>query len=109
MAYQSCLTCSERNRAMRCDDTGRAFAGSQCQMQFYVNERTSTLDQAISEAFNDELSLRWVSPLSSERYREYCDCAFLKALGLIPHCKELSLFWPSGGPHWDALACVENR
>jgi hypothetical protein len=92
----------------RCDDTGRAFAGSQRQIQFYVNEQRSVLDQAISDAFKTSFSLRWVSPLSSDGYREYSDSAFLHALGLPQHCKELSRFWPSGGPHWDALARVEK-
>ena len=93
----------------RCDDTGRAFAGSQRQIQFYVNERPSVLNQAICEAFKTPFSLRWVSPLSSDGYREYWDSGFLKTLGLPQHVKELNRFWPSGGPHWDALARVDNR
>jgi hypothetical protein len=92
----------------RCDDTGRAFAGSQRQIQFYVNEQPSVLGQAISDALKTHFSLRWVSPLKSEGYREYWDSAFLKALGLPQHCRELNRFWPSGGPHWDALACIQN-
>jgi hypothetical protein len=92
----------------RCDDAGRAFAGSQQQIQFYVNERPSVLDKAISDAFKRPFSLRWVSPLSSDRYREYWDAAFLKVSGLSQYRKELNRFWPRGGPHWDALACVEN-
>jgi hypothetical protein len=92
----------------RCDDTGRAFAGSQQQIQIYVNEQPLVLKQAISDAFKTSFSLRWVSPLSSDGYREYGDSAFLKALGLSQHCEELNRFWPSGGPHWDALACVEK-
>jgi hypothetical protein len=92
----------------RWNDTGRAFAGSQGQIQFYVNKQPSVLNQAISDAFKTSFSLRWVSPLSSDGYREYWDSAFLEALGLPQHCKELSRFWPSGGPHWDALACVEK-
>lgn len=92
----------------RCDDTGRAFAGSQRQIQFYVNEQPWVLNQAISDALKTTFSLRWVSPLSSDGYREYSDSAFMDALGLPQHCEELSRFWPSGGPHWDALACVEK-
>jgi hypothetical protein len=93
----------------RCDDTGRAFAGSQRQIQFYVNEQPSVLNQAISGAFKTLFSLRWVSPLSSEGYREYWDSGFLKAVGLPQYGKELNRFWPSGGPHWDALARVDNQ
>jgi hypothetical protein len=92
----------------RCDDKGRAFAGSQRQIQFYVNEQPWVLNQAISDSFKTSFSLRWVSPLSSDGYREYWDSAFLETLGLAQHCKQLSRFWPSGGPHWDALACEEK-
>lgn len=90
----------------RCDDTGRAFAGSQRQIQVYANDHPLVLNQAISDAFKTSFSLRWVSPLRSDGYREYWDSAFLKALGLPQHCTELSRFWPSGGAHWDALARV---
>jgi hypothetical protein len=93
----------------RCDDAGRAYAGSQQQIQLYVNEHPLVLNQAISDAFKIPFSLRWVSPLSSDGYREYWDDDFLNALGLSQHCKKLNDFWPSGGPHWDALACVENE
>jgi hypothetical protein len=93
----------------RCDDHGRAFAGSQRHIQFYVNEQPLVLNQAISDAFKTPFFLRWVSPLSSDGYREYWDSAFLKALGLSQHCDELNRFWPCGGAHWDALACVQNR
>src|SRR5262249_52571226 len=92
----------------RCDRDGKAFAGSQRQIQFYVNERPLVLNQAISDAFKTALDLRWVSPLASERYREYWDSAFLRALGSSQYSKQLSNFWPNGGPHWDALA-VESR
>jgi len=90
----------------RCDDAGRAFAGSQRQVQFYVNDQPLVLNQAIFNAFKTSFVLRWVSPLKSDGYREYWDSAFLKALGLSKHCKELNRFWPSGGAHWDALARV---
>jgi hypothetical protein len=92
----------------RCNDKGLAFSGSQRQIQSYVNEQPLVLNQAISDAFKTSFSLRWVSPLSSDGYREYSDSAFLGALGLPQHCEELSRFWPTGGPHWDALASVEK-
>src|SRR5260370_18667642 len=92
----------------RCDDKGRAFAGSQRQIQFYVNEQPLVLNQAISDTFKTSFSLRWVSPLSSDGYREYSDSAFLDALRLPQDSKELSRFWPCGGPHWDTLASVEK-
>lgn len=100
---------SKRTHGPRCDDKGRAFAGSQRQTQLYVNEQPLVLNQAISSIFKKSFSLRWVSPLSSDGYREYSDSAFLKVLELSQHCDELNRFWPSGGPHWDALASVENE
>jgi hypothetical protein len=94
-------------RRKRCDSAGRAFAGSQRQLQFYVNESAALLEREISQALQMNVSLRWVSPMRSDLYREYRDKAFLKALGLLNHSKELSRFWPDRGPVWDALA-VEN-
>lgn len=88
----------------RCDSAGRAFAGSQRQIQYYVNEQPDLLQEAISEAMQTTLALEWVSPLRCDKYREYRDGAFLKALGLSKHRKALSYFWPKGGPVWDALA-----
>lgn len=43
----------------RCDATGRAFAGSQRQIQFYVNEQPALLNRAIEDAFGHHLPLRW--------------------------------------------------
>lgn len=88
----------------RCDKDGRAFAGSQKQIQFYVNEQPAILNQAIEQAFGEQLHACWVSPLAGERYSEYRDSRFLQALGyerLGPHLRD---FWPAGGPRWDALA-----
>jgi len=97
-----------RNALDRCDAAGRAFAGSQRQIQFYVNERPDALDRAISEAFARPFSPRWVSPLRDERYEEYRDERFLKALKLGHFLPRLKAFWPTGGPRWDALARVEG-
>jgi hypothetical protein len=95
------------SRQNRCDTSGRAFAGSQRQIQFYVNERPAAIQKAITEALETPLSIRWISPLRSEGYREYNDSAFLRAIGLSNFCADLSRFWPAGGPRWDALG-VDN-
>lgn len=102
------MTTSKISRK-RCDSTGRAFAGSQRQIQYYVNEQPAILQQAISDALEVLLSIRWVSPLRSERYREYRDLDFLTAVGLVKSRNELSQFWPRGGPCWDALGIDELR
>lgn len=54
-------------------------------------------------------SLVWVSPLAQDDYREYRDQEFLERLGLGMHSGRLSVFWPDGGPCWDALAKVRTR
>jgi hypothetical protein len=96
---------SNRNR---CDASGRAFAGSQRQIQHYVNEQQSVLNGAISAALSLQLCITWTSPLRSDRYREYKDSAFLRVLGLDSSRTDLSRFWPRGGPVWDALGIVSG-
>lgn len=92
----------------RCDASGRAYAGSQRQIQFFVNEQPKRLEQAISNVLQRPFPLRWVSPLRENKYKEYRDYRFLDALGIGRFKKDLASFWPKGGPQWDALACVED-
>ncbi len=98
----------EKSTRKRCDPSGRAFAGSQRQIQHYVNEQQSVLDGEVSAALSLPLSVRWASPLRSDHYREYKDSAFLRVLGLEDLRVQLNLFWPSGGPVWDALGVVRG-
>jgi len=98
----------EKSNRNRCDASGRAFAGSQRQIQCYVNEQQGVLDRAISDALSLPSTITWASPLRSDRYREYKDSAFLRVLGLDRLRTDLSLFWPRGGPVWDALAVVSG-
>lgn len=95
-------------RRQTCDAAGRAFAGSQKQIQNYINEQPDTLNKAIEDALGCTLGLRWVSPLKADRYREYKDGPFLDRLGFGKNGQDLKMFWPRGGPRWDALACVET-
>ncbi len=97
-----------RVRKGRCDASGRAFAGSQRQIQEYVNSNSGALDRAIVAALSLLGAIRWVSPLKSDLYREYQDFAFLNALGMNEFRGELSAFWPKGGPVWDALGVVSD-
>lgn len=97
----------------RTDELGRAFAGSQLQMQIYVNRRPAELSEAVGakiskESFYSE-QIRWVSPLESERFAEYRDGKFLDVLGLGHLRPSLAKFWPPGGPRWDALAVVDSQ
>ena len=90
--------------------TGTAYAGSQLQTQLYVNRRTHQLDDAIREEFTDlrTATIEWRSPLTVDNYREYWDKAFLRQLDLERYEPELAAFWPTGGPHWDALGVVHR-
>ena len=96
----------------RVDKSGRAFAGSQRQIQTYVNQRNTELRQHLREridALNDDaVRLRWASPLVQDGYAEYRDGDFLDAVGLGAHTEDLAHFWPRGGPCWDALGRIDG-
>lgn len=94
----------------RVDENGAAFAGSQLQTQLYVNRRAEDLNASLYETFPDLVgrTIEWRSPLVGDRYAEYWDRGFLECVGLGHHAAELKAFWPTGGPHWDALAVVHT-
>ena len=95
----------------RVDDDGGAYAGSQLQIQIYVNRQSEGLTREVFERLPDlallHPRLNWVSPLEKDRFSEYQDTAFLKACGLEHLSDELKAFWPRRGPVWDALASIE--
>ena len=101
---------NERNR--RVDGLGRAYAGSQLQIQLWVNRWSRELTQAVLAVLPSLASLgpriRWVSPLEGAGFAEYQDRDCLRAVGLEGCAPQLSRFWPRGGPVWDALAAVET-
>ena len=96
----------------RTDSTGRAHAGSQRQVQTYVNERANALNSAVAESLSkydfDEKEIHWVSPLAADTYSEYRDSEFLERAGLSRLTPELLEFWPQNGPCWDALARIKG-
>jgi hypothetical protein len=98
-------------REARVDGNGRAYAGSQRQIQAYVNEAPQQLSFEIAKAFSVQVcadEIEWVSPLESQGYAEYRDADFLRAVGLSQCCDQLTAFWPRRGPCWDALARYRN-
>jgi len=96
----------------RVDSTGRAHAGSQRQIQTYVNERTEALNSAVAQSLSqynlDEKDIHWVSPLAADTYSEYRDSEFLERVGYGHLAPALRKFWPRNGPCWDALARIEG-
>jgi hypothetical protein len=100
----------ESERAKRVDDHGRAFAGSQLQVQLYVARRERQLSDAVGHALAAVRpavpEIRWTAPREADQFREPVDSAFLVALGLNDSAPALRQFWPSGGPNWDALAVL---
>jgi hypothetical protein len=94
----------------RTDEQGRAYAGSQRQVQLYVNRHPEVLNQTICmnapELRGCETAITWVSPRAEQRCREYRDEEALEKLGYRPLVDKLRRFWPARGPQWDALATV---
>ena len=93
-------------RSNRVDELGRAYAGSQLQIQIYVNRRREELNNAIRNAIIQlkNYDLEWASPLEGDAFKEYRDGAFLTKVRLEHFESSLADFWPKNGPVWDALA-----
>lgn len=102
------MTC--RKDPSRVDVNGRAYAGSQRQIQTYVNEHSPALSRGIVECLSLKPTdvIQWVSPLRSDGYTEYRDADFLRVLGIAGLTIKLHEFWPRGGPCWDALARIDG-
>lgn len=94
----------------RVDAKGYANRGSQLQMQIYVNRREPELSAAVLAAFPDLAKggarLQWTSPLEGEKFAEYRDAAFLRAIEREDLVGALADFWPARGPVWDGLAVI---
>jgi hypothetical protein len=105
------MTQSPVTRRKRRDEAGRAFAGSQLQVQIYVNRRRGELDSALLRKLDAPTgtTLEWRSPLESKKFAEYMDGRFLSELGLAHLKAHLKTFWPRSGPRWDGLAIVRRR
>ena len=100
-------------RSARVDECGRAYKGSQLQVQIYVNRRAEELSRQtlkVLPAAPVGARLRWVSPLEIGNCieKEKQDKAFLDALGFGHVYGKLREFWPRFGPVWDALAIAEG-
>ena len=99
-----------QHRPRRTDDLGRAFKGSQRQIQIAVAHRKPELFKAITTQLDcpDGTQLIWKSPLEKEKFKEYLDESFLEAVNLKELADDLRDFWPRRGPQWDGLARLEK-
>jgi hypothetical protein len=101
-----------KQNKLRVNAEGRAYAGSQRQIQSWVNFKRAALSGAVLNILEPPPGagalLEWVSPLKSESYRQYNDNDFLRVLGLSVSATELKRFWPQNGPCWDALALLRT-
>jgi hypothetical protein len=91
----------------------RALRGNRRQLQDYVNLEPETLSRAVLAALPSRLSelgvsIRWVSPLARENYREYRDNDFLRAIDMADQGPQLADFWPTMGPSWDAVGVISG-
>lgn len=89
--------------------TGWAYAGSQRQIQAYVNTPplTTVLDTALVAALPaiEGTTIEWLSPLAATGYIEHQDASFWQAIGKPELAAPAADWWPArGGPCWDALA-----
>lgn len=85
--------------------------GSKKWIRQLVNKRQEVLNKEIIKQLpsGNNQSIKWLSPLVEEGYKEYRDNPFLKKLGIQDKIKEpLKSFWPAGGPRWDALGKSEE-
>ncbi|MBQ7623730.1 MAG: hypothetical protein IJS65_00455 [Clostridia bacterium] len=77
--------------------------GSKKQIQLYVNEYPKELNKAIGLGEID-----WISPLADEKNKEYMLGKEARKKLAIPYL-DVSSFWPSSGPHWDALGITKDK
>jgi hypothetical protein len=88
-----------------------AHKGSQRWLQIVVNRAPEVINGEIRTSIRAEPDavVEWLSPITSEKYVEYRDEAFVQRLGLTLKTP-LGSFWPSRGPMWDGLARIgEHR
>ena len=80
--------------------------GSQKWLQILVNKHPELIKPKLVESLKlvDGEEVTWVSPLATDKFAEYSDEQFLKALEIELKKHPLQKFWPPRGPNWDGLA-----
>lgn len=98
-----------RRSRKRTDELGRAYAGSQLQVQLYASRMPDRLSATLLVALGrPDDKLEWIAPVEGQQFAEPLDEAFLDALGLSAHAEALKAFWPGSGPRWDGLARLKS-
>ncbi|WP_198571726.1 hypothetical protein [Pelagovum pacificum] len=82
---------------------GIALRGSQKWLQTFVENHPEALNPRSLRP------LTWVSPVRSDRFREYRDGPFLERIGLAHLTEPLADFWPIRGAVWDGLALAGEQ
>ncbi len=83
--------------------------GSLRDLQCLINERSSAIAEEIGRITGQPINIDWMSPLMNDAYAEYSDNDFIDILRLNKTLRfPLKNFWPSGGPHWDALGISDT-
>lgn len=102
-------TGSSKSPTARTVELGRAFVGSQLQIQIAVARRRAELSRSTARAIGLPVtsSLVWTPPLEESCFAEYRDGFFLRAVGLEDLAASLKDFWPQRGPRWDGLATIK--
>lgn len=82
--------------------------GSLKWLQVIVNEQPDILDREVNARSTIKGKIKWLSPLQTDDYAEYSDSAFLDHIGCGALSSDLTDFWPTRGPQWDALARTDS-
>ncbi|MFC1840322.1 hypothetical protein ACFL1N_12125 [Thermodesulfobacteriota bacterium] len=84
--------------------------GSLKWIQDVINDCPILFNNTIHQAagFGKWEAIEWLSPREDDEYSEYRDKEFLDLLEIELPYVELSEFWPSSGPQWDALGRAGN-
>ena len=82
--------------------------GSKRCLQVYLSDKLDVLERAIKDRrseWKDALTIEWLGPKNNGGiwdWKELSGDAFWEVLGIDP--QKTRNFWPSRGPHWDAVA-----
>lgn len=87
---------------------GEAAKGSLKHIQRLINLYPHLLNVPLAKICGIETaSIMWRSPLQPD-FCEYSDSDFLNVIDCAYLSKDLSRFWPRGGPQWDALGKAKD-